>query len=964
MDVSASSRLAEELEAEHFAEILAALRDICRAVVQRHGGRIARIQGDGALALFGYPVPGEDDGRRAAEAALDVHAKFAQVESAGLPSALTPLQMHSGIHCGLALVSEGDVERGRFEVIGDAPNTAARLAALAPAGVIFADEESLGPHANFFELEPVGTLVLPGRSTPISTVRVLARADVKRRFDATARRGLTPFIGRQGTLAAVADLLQATATGPLTRRVFICGEAGIGKTRLLEEIAQLPAATAFQCLRGYCENYLGAEVLQPFAQMGRALTTPREPSDVGAPHGQRASFAAELLDVLAAFAASRPVLLLIDDWQWADDASRQLLEALLKAGRQMLVVLATRPMPDGSEALSGAIRFDLVPFSESETSRTVGRWLPAADPFVVAEIHRYAGGVPLFIEELCHSVSSRAPLRPALGKAGTSAWLTSLVASRLNRLPAPQQHIVRVAAVLGSLFPKAWLQRVDALRGEELDLSALAEADFVYPVDSGAMLRFKHGLTRDAVYETVGLRERVAIHLQVVSMLSTQDGAWLRAETLEALAYHAHAAGLGAAAARYAELAGDKANSAFALDRARALYLSAMDSLDGRADMAREEVLRWCSIAHKLGMTCTFDPLALPDALPIFERCLELSRKAGDAAITARSQYWLGYVCYVLGHPRKAALHCREALRSATLIEDRRLMAQVEATLGQALGASSDYDEALVLMDRALNAKRQGIRTGSSIAVGSVFTLACKGGVLGDRGEFDAAHTCFDQAMALLGDSTHPVANSVRNWAVMVLLWQGRWKDAQRVADESLRSAESSRALLPLAISRAAGGYARWMGTGSVEGFEQIIEAVQWMEQRRGQFFTSIFYGWLVEGCVALKRYSEARRHAAKLFQRSRAGELLGETVGCRALALAGLDASEIQRADRYLQQAQASAFRRGSRREKALNDLCLAQMLHRKGRAVESAGAARMAIDEFHAMGMEWHASTAVTWA
>ena len=235
LDLSGSSHLAEQLEAEEFAEILTATRDICRKVVSRHGGHIARVQGDGALAVFGYPFPAENDARRAAEAALEVHHLVEKLDFASLSTPLRPLRMHSGIHSGLVLVSEGDIERGRFELVGDAPNTAARLASLAPAGAILANTESLGPQSNFFKLGAVEVRQLPGRSAAIRTVQIAERSGVDRRFDASAKRGMTPFVGRRKTLEAIAAILQATASSMKPKTVQLKGEAGVGKTRLLEE---------------------------------------------------------------------------------------------------------------------------------------------------------------------------------------------------------------------------------------------------------------------------------------------------------------------------------------------------------------------------------------------------------------------------------------------------------------------------------------------------------------------------------------------------------------------------------------------------------------------------------------------------------------------------------------------------------------------------------------------------------
>jgi class 3 adenylate cyclase len=127
-DLSGSTVLGREMEAEHFAELLNKLREIWHRAATRHGGRVIRTQGDGALLVFGHPVSGEDDGRRAAEAALDIHAWVGQLRDDDLPAAHLPLRMHSGIHAGTLLLTEGDIESGRFDLIGDVVNTAAFVA--------------------------------------------------------------------------------------------------------------------------------------------------------------------------------------------------------------------------------------------------------------------------------------------------------------------------------------------------------------------------------------------------------------------------------------------------------------------------------------------------------------------------------------------------------------------------------------------------------------------------------------------------------------------------------------------------------------------------------------------------------------------------------------------------------------------------------------------------------------------
>lgn len=204
VDLSGSTAMAEWMEAEHYAAMLAGLRELYERIVPHHGGAIARIQGDGMLAVFGYPETREDDGRRATEAALELHAAVRGLLPPGpRPADFAGLTLHSGIHAGIVLVNEGDQMRGRFELLGNAPNIAARLSEAAKADEIIASEESLGLQSQFFETGPRFSLQLRGRATPLAAYRVHGRAAVGRRFEASVRRGLAPFVGRCGELAAL-----------------------------------------------------------------------------------------------------------------------------------------------------------------------------------------------------------------------------------------------------------------------------------------------------------------------------------------------------------------------------------------------------------------------------------------------------------------------------------------------------------------------------------------------------------------------------------------------------------------------------------------------------------------------------------------------------------------------------------------------------------------------------------------
>ncbi len=981
-DLVGSSVLGRALEAEVYRALLMALRQLWHEVAASRRGRVVMAQGDGALIVFGLDGSSEDDGRQAVDVALELHQRCGELRVDGVATRLMPLRLHSGIHAGTLLVGKGDIELGLFDLTGDATNLAARLSELAGPGQILASLAALGPRNHHFSLQaPAPHQLAVGDEALARQLRIVLGPGTE---STTATAGaLTTFVGRTATLAAVAEFVQRPTAQPC---IVIQGNAGLGKTRFIEQLVKHTALAGCTVLRGACDNYLGAQPLQPFLQMLALLRDDSgESFAAGDPSGQAwhalrqlpaDSLSDKLPQLLAAVAADRRLVLIVDDWQWADDASRKLLQSVMAEASRgeapdgmhgVCVVIGSRARDDGEDWIAGAQHLALQPFSGHETAALVRQLLPWSGPFLVARIHDYAGGTPLYIEELCHSFSADRTdnLLDALDRRGAAqGWLATLVVSRLGRLPPRQAALVRAASVVGNQVPLSLLTAALGAAPSADELLALAAADFLHPEPRAGALRFKHGITRDAVYDSIGLHERTALHERIASALHADAELAARDDVLELKAYHARGAGHWVPAAQLAEQAGDRAMGAFALDRARGHYLAAMDAVDRLPDRGAAEAARWCLLTNKLGMACIFDLLAMPDALPIFERALLRSREAADEGVTARAHYWLGYMCFGHGRLRRAAAHCRQALHIASLIDDRRLAAQVAATLGQVLGATSQYDEALDLMGRALTAKQGHVRSGSSLAVGSAFTLASCGGALGDRGEFTAAHAAFDEARVLIGPTHHPVANSLLNWMLMVLLWQGRWQEAQETAERSVHLAENTRALLPLALARVAGGQARWMGLGAVEGFDQMVEAVNWLEERQVLFFTSIYYGWLVEACVELGRLAQARRYAARLFSRARAGEILGRAAGCRGLALAMSRTGDVVRAQRYLAGAEACAAQRGSRREQALNLLCQAQMLGCQGDVAESTAVAARARTSFQALGMAWHAQRAAALA
>jgi class 3 adenylate cyclase len=934
VDLSGSTAMAEWMEAEHYAAMLAQLRTLYERIVPHHGGVIARIQGDGMLAVFGHPEVREDDGRRATEAALELHAAVRGLMPPGpRPADFRGLTLHSGVHAGIVLVGDGDQMRGRFELLGNAPNIAARLSEAARADEIIASEESLGLQSQFFETGPRFSLQLRGRATPLAVYRVFGRAPVGRRFEASMRRGLAPFVGRCAELAALDTALAQALVGG-TRWLGIRAGAGVGKTRLTEEFLRRAADQPCRIHRGYCESYLSAEPLQPFLQMLRALDGMADapPELAEAQQAEPARRADALLALLLALAARLPQLVFIDDLQWVDDASLRLLHRLRAAasaqGLPLLLLTASRPettLPGAHDADAELI--ELPPLTDGEAAHAVQQLLPQGDPFIAAEVQRHAGGNPLFIEELCHAAAETGE-RLVEGQS-SSAWLAALVESRVGRLPPEQAALVRLAAVIGNVIP-VWLLEALAGCGEQHPaVHALAAQDFIFPDQQPGHLRFKHGITRDVVYEATGLHERQALHRLISTELRARGGAEGRLH--EQLAYHAAAANDWPAAAHHAEAAGDQALAASALDRAKKQFRAALAALEflqtpdeGEA-AARERRRRWIGIAQRLGMACVFD--ASQDDLLVLRHAAALAQQDGDAGLIARTEYWLSYVGYALGETRDSLAHARAAVERAQQCGDHALLAQLPGTVGQLQAAAADYANALPMLDLAIARQRPRAARSAINQIGLSFSLCCRAYVLGDQGRFAEAHEVFAEALAPFDGSGHAVEASIQGWRAAVLLWQGRWAEAREAAATAHRVGAQVRSMFTCAMGHAAGAYAAWKHETDPTARQRLLDATAWLAPRGGGLYSSFQHGWLADIAATQADAAAARRHVARALKRGRQHDWIGGAMAYRAAARLSAGAGDAARARRYLALARRAGEQRRSDHEAAVTALLEAEL-------------------------------------
>ena len=997
-DLCGSTRLGAAVDPEDLAHVVRAVKALATETVAGFDGLVTQFHGDGVLALFGYPDAREDDIQRAIEAALKLHNGIRRLDLAEHLPRNFPLRLHSGIDAGLVLIHQGDFLDGALELVGDPVNTAAGLCKAAAEDEIVVSAATLGGIQPYFVASQLEPLLLKGKSNPVAAYRVLQRSEVQTRFEASKRRGLTAFCGRASELGRLRDHLQRAREGH-PQVVQIVGDPGLGKTRLVDEFVREAVAAGCAVQRGHCERRGGIAPLHPFLQMLRSdfdLALPataaeverrvgerlekldRRLSDhaeaflqtlaptVGAAGSAKSRPAMEqpLTDWLLATAEQRPLVLVVDDWQWADDASRKVLGRLLRQAQEasLLVIVAARDVdPDTAVALPSDL-IQLQPISESDTERMMRTLLPdQLDLGVLAKLHRKSGGNPLFVEELCQSYLdwSRLEEEPSAGGV-VPATLQGLIETRVQRLAPELAELVQTAAVIGTVIPCWLLERLTGLGENDERIRQLAAGDLIYAGDIKGTLQFKHGITRDTIYAAVGLKRRRALHNRIAEILE-QLGEQAEPgvpggleEHFESLAYHYAGGASHRKALQYAELAGDKALASSSLDRARQQYEAAMHAID-QLPPTPELRRRWISISERWALPCVYGPQT--DQLATLQRTVNYAIELDDLDGLAHAYYWQGYISYVLGdQPASIAFYDR-ALLTAQEAGNNRLTVQIIATLGQSHAAASNYSEALPFLEKAIDEKRRH-PTRSRIRVGTSYALSAKSLVLGDMGDFTAAHACSEEAYANVRGQGHEIESSILNNHGTVCLWQGRWEEAIDLAGRSRTIAEHVTAPYLYACAAAINAYGRWMQSADGDAIDTLKRTIAWVEDKGMYLYSSFFYAWITDALVARGELQEACGYGARGLARARQQDRVGEAMVCRALAMAAMrdDGLGLDAPERYLAMARRSAEDRHSPHELAITQLFEAGLADRRKQPDRAARLRAEARATFDRLEMPWH--------
>ncbi len=998
-DLCGSTRLSRATDPEVLDEILGHVKDAAFRIIDEHGGTVVQFHGDGVLAVFGYPAPGEDDVQRAAAATLALHDAVRSLELGHLTPPGFDLRMHSGIDAGLVLVREGDAVLGAFKLVGDPPNTAAGLAAHANADQILASRTALLGSLPFFETETVPPVSLKGIEAPVETYRIFARTDIRRRWEASQCQGLTPFIGRTDVLVTLDEALATARSGRLVRTLVV-GDAGIGKTRTIEEFLSRARDGGARALGGYCERQGSIAPLLPFQQITRqafelsadaaakvdvegvedriqalgladhavellGLASLRPTARFGDPEARAeggvkalAAFAA----LLTAIARDAPIVLFLDDWQWSDDASRVAAGALVAmlAREPILWLTATRPTETSEAARDDELRIELAPFGDDESAAAIELLAPIGlDLDMTGRLHLRSGGNPLFLEELCRSLSPReADADRAIDVPTT---LHGLIEDRVHALPPAQAEAIRAAAVIGNVVPRRLFESLTGLGEDAPILDELDALDLLHPGVIDGTLRFKHGITRDVVYHSVRLADRRSLHARIVDILEAGQNVEGPDAPWESLAHHCEGAADFERASLYAERAGDRAWATAALDLTRQQYGAALAALDQLPE-SEENQRRWLSISKRRAFACVFNPAR--EQTEMLANAARIGELLGDLSAVGHALFWNGFIHYSLGNMAEALETYQQGLAVAERADDEKLVAQLRANIGELRAATCEYEEAGALLDESIESKRrlQSRKEGSRAPTGSAYALACKGFIAAERGDGEASESFFGEALDAVRGTGHPVGGSCRAFQGTAQILLGRFERAIEIADEVTAAGERMNGPYLFGRGRTEGSFARFMLHGDRDALDTLQRTTDWLEEKEIKLYISVAYGCLAEAFVRAERLDIARRYADRALARAERLDPIGEGIACRALArLTAREApNHPDQADAWLERALNAAEKRGSPREIALTIATHSEILAWRGERELARARLGIARPELERMGLEWYAADA----
>jgi predicted ATPase/class 3 adenylate cyclase len=922
-DLKGSTSLGERLDSEALREVLGVYFSAMRQAIERYGGTIEKYIGDAIMAVFGLPTLHEDDALRAVRAAFDMTTALKNVNVRLQATWGVTLENRTGVNTGQVVA--GDAATRQRLATGDAVNVAARLEQAAPPGEVLIGETTYALVKDAVSAETVEPLELKGKAERVPAYRltgIIGGELLRRRQD-------LPVVGREAELNLLLDAFDRGPGQSACAAVTLLGSAGLGKTRLVDEFVRRIGDRA-QVVRGRCLSYGDGITFWPLAEAMRqaagisphdregdarsrlfALAGP-EREDAAVRVGSLMGLSSgsyskdELLwsvnALLTAIAGRRPLVAVFDDVHWAEDVFLDLIEYIADTSADVPLLVVCSARPELLDTRSGfladrshASRVELAYLTKADAAAVIGNMagglrLPAS---LENRIVGVADGNPLFIEQMVAILIDAGTLYESdTGWAIAGGYedvivppsVSSLLASRLDRLPALERAVVERAAVIGLDFQPAAIDALaaDAEAAADLGpaLSALCGKRLIRATGTGSdqdQYQFTNLLVRDAAYDRLLKRTRARMHERFADWLLLTSGDRV-AELEEIVGYHLEqsfryradlgsvdeqARSLGDRAARHLGIAGSKAVGHGDMPAAASLFQRAASLLEeGHGDRPRF-LLKAGEALGDIGELASAEEAlnqALAGAASIRDGALAEAR----AAELARLQ--LGYTTGAASSHDSIVAQATELIEGLESAGDHAGLARAWRLLTFAYWTVSQFGSAAHAADQMIrHASQAGDETTARRYAGALAQSA----LLGPTPVIEAIATC-EQVLAQVTEDRKATAITEVTLAHLEAM-RGRFSEARVRYQRSRALLEEFGWRLTAAATSLDSAVVEMLASDLEAAEAELRKDYQTLDRMGERNYLSTTAGLLAEVLYRQGRFAEAAKFAAN----------------CRALAAA-----------------------------------------------------------------------------
>ena len=578
-DMKGFTPLADKLGPEEVYGMMDQVYEVLIHKVHDYEGTVNEMTGDGIMALFGAPIALEDAPQRAIRSAMAIHREMTRFnertkqEKGDLP----PIKMRIGIHTGPVVVGTlGNDLRVEFKAVGDTVNLASRMESLAEPGTTYISDDTFKLTEGLFRFEALGEKEIKGKEKPLKVYQVIAPSSRRTRFDVSAERGLTPFVGRERELELLLDGFERSKEGR-GQAISIISEAGIGKSRLLYEFRKAVTNEYITFLEGRCLSYSRNVAYHPVVDLLKANfeiqdtdtdQEIREKVITGlnilkvdeasalpyllellsvkesgmdkiplSPEGRKERTIEALKKIILKGSDIRPLIMATEDLHWMDRSSEDALKELLEsiAGARVFLIFTYRPEfvhTWGSRSYHSQVTLNKLSNRESLAMATHMLGTPNIDRELEELILQKTEGIPFFLEEFIKSLKdlkvierkdNAYQLSKDVQKLTIPSTIQDVIMARVDALPEGAKEVLRTGSVIEREFSYDLIKRVTGLPEQELlsHLSTLKDSELLYErgIYPQSTYIFKHALTREVVYDSILTKKKKQLHEKIAGTM-------------------------------------------------------------------------------------------------------------------------------------------------------------------------------------------------------------------------------------------------------------------------------------------------------------------------------------------------------------------------------------------------------------------------------------------------------------